>query len=334
MEFDESIARCIRSGDAFCSMGRYVDALKAYSDGLAIDQKNVTLKAKQANTLLTLGKETEAYFSYCSCLCYGHVIDLVEQFVGQGYGSIHDDTVRLFDLLTCKYNIPITQDGLRLVVRKMQEERDESLRLSTWKKFEEKLDRTQFASVADIVDVFLKTFGERYFIHFFSFYCYLTRFKDPLLSTDRLIDIIDNRIKMRELEQFERLLKQRVRKKGTTLDRMSGVEFERYLATFFTSRGYKVELTKASHDQGTDLVLRKFGESIAVQAKRQKRPIGTTSIQEVVTAQRVHRTEKARVVTSSSFTKPAITLAQQLGVELWDRKRLLTEIRTPSHGVI
>lgn len=326
------ISEYIRRGDAHYAVGRYAQALQEYGHGLVLDAYNVMLLAKKANTLLKMGDPGYASIIYQSSLFHAHALDLVDQFVEQEYGAIQEDVVRLFDLLTQKYLVPITLEGVTCLIHDLQEERTEKQRLSTWKKFERKLDKRQFTNLEDFVDLFLKEFGQQYEIHFGSFQCYLSKFRGQCLTIDQLLALIHSRITMKELEQFEHLLRRKVRKKGQTLDRMSGIEFEQYLSTFFASCGYQVTQTPASHDQGADLILTKFGESIVVQAKRQKRPVGTTSIQEVVTAQRVHRTEKARVITSSAFTKPAVTLAQQLGVELWDRKRLLLEIRSSRYS--
>ena len=143
----------------------------------------------------------------------------------------------------------------------------------------------------------------------------------------QLIDLINQRKKMIELEQFERLVKAGVRKKRESLDLMTGIQFENYLATFFECRGYEVTKTKHSHDSGTDLILKRFGEIIVVQAKRWKQKnVGTRAIEEVVTAQRVYGAQRALVVTTSEFTKPAKKIADKLDVELWDRKHLLDQI--------
>lgn len=182
-------------------------------------------------------------------------------------------------------------------------------------------------SIEEEVDVFLQEFGEQYYKHFMSLCCYLWKYNTSSLTMGRLIDLINQRKKMIELEQFERLVKAGVRKKGESLDLMTGIQFENYLATFFECCGYEVTKTKHSHDRGTDLILKRFGETIVVQAKRWKQKnVGTRAIQEVVTAQKLHHTKQALVVTTSRFTKQAVEMAKELRVELWDRERVLDEI--------
>jgi restriction system protein len=111
------------------------------------------------------------------------------------------------------------------------------------------------------------------------------------------------------------------------LDRMTGIQFEEYLIMFFEACGYQATKTPSSHDQGADIILKLLGESIAVQAKRQKNPVGNKAVQEVFAAKKYYLAHKAMVITTCTFTKSAIDLANRLGVDLWDRKKLLDEIR-------
>jgi len=164
--------------------------------------------------------------------------------------------------------------------------------------------------------------------HFFSLYCYLGKFKDKTLTVNQLIDQIHHQKKMMELKLFERRVKAGFRKKGDSLDNMTGVEFERYLAQWFQSQGYTVTLTPQSHDNGTDLLLSKFGTTIVVQAKRWKQKVGITAVQEIATAQKAYHTDYALVIITSTFTHPAENLAKQVGVILWDRKQLLEKINS------
>jgi restriction system protein len=78
--------------------------------------------------------------------------------------------------------------------------------------------------------------------------------------------------------------------------------------------------------RGGDLLIRKPGETIIIQAKRRSKNIGTTAIQEVYTASGYYQTTRARVITTSRFTQPALELADTLGVECWDWERLLQEL--------
>jgi restriction system protein len=117
------------------------------------------------------------------------------------------------------------------------------------------------------------------------------------------------------------------------IDRMDGRTFERYLQIVFAKSGYKVELTKYVGDYGADLVIRKDGEKIVVQAKRYKKNVGISAVQEVVASISKYGCSRAMVMTNSYFTKAARELARVNKVELWDRDRLGKELlaaREPS----
>lgn len=106
-------------------------------------------------------------------------------------------------------------------------------------------------------------------------------------------------------------------------DKMSGREFEKYLAAVFEKAGYAVELTKTSGDFGADLILTKDITRIAVQAKRSSSKISVSAVQEVSASKAYYNCNNAWVVTNSYFTKPATVLASQNGIKLIDRSELM-----------
>lgn len=107
-----------------------------------------------------------------------------------------------------------------------------------------------------------------------------------------------------------------------TVDKMSGEEFERFLAAHFEKLGYGVKTTPKSGDYGADLVMKKGGEKIVLQAKRYTGNIGVAAVQQIVGAKGYYGAQKAIAVTNRYFTKNAIELANKDDVELWDRNRL------------
>lgn len=116
------------------------------------------------------------------------------------------------------------------------------------------------------------------------------------------------------------------------LDRLQGKEFEEYLASIFASRGYRARLTPDSNDYGADLILKKEGETIVVQAKRYRNQVGIEAVQQVIGAKGYYRADKALVVTNSYFTTQAKNLARANSVELWDRDRLQAIQRVVTNG--
>ena len=113
--------------------------------------------------------------------------------------------------------------------------------------------------------------------------------------------------------------------RSAEIDRMTGRQFEEWLARFF-SRGYDVALTPEQGDYGADLILKKGPVTTVVQAKRWSGKVGVSAIQEITAAKGYYKADSAMVVTNSFFTKEAIELARRNNVVLWDRKKLTDEI--------
>ena len=110
------------------------------------------------------------------------------------------------------------------------------------------------------------------------------------------------------------------------IDAMTGIEFENYLGALFEAMGYEVEITPASGDYGADLLMKKDGELIAVQAKRYSKAVGISSIQEVFSAKMYYKANEAWVVTNNTFSRNACELAQRSGVKLIARDQLINLI--------
>lgn len=151
---------------------------------------------------------------------------------------------------------------------------------------------------------------------------YLTTFMDGKIGYKALLDML---IKTKKRLDIDRLEKRIMSKKAyfiEDVDNMSGYEFESFLTRLFKKMGYIVEQTKLSGDQGADLLARKHGEKIAVQAKRAGSKIGNSAIQEIVASLKHYEAQKGIVVTNSGFTKSAKELAKSNRIELMDRKAL------------
>lgn len=107
------------------------------------------------------------------------------------------------------------------------------------------------------------------------------------------------------------------------IDLMSGIQFEEYLSLLFKEIGYKVEHTPASGDYGADLILKKRGRKIAVQAKRYKNSVGISAVQQIIGAKNYYKADETWVVTNSYYSKPALKLGAVNKVNLIDRNQLI-----------
>jgi hypothetical protein len=97
---------------------------------------------------------------------------------------------------------------------------------------------------------------------------------------------------------------------------MSGIDFENYIAAQLKDAGYNVSGTPVTGDQGADLIASKNNKVFVIQAKRYSSTVGNEAIQQVVAARNYYKGDVAAVITNSSFTPSAITLAKQNDVIL------------------
>lgn len=111
------------------------------------------------------------------------------------------------------------------------------------------------------------------------------------------------------------------------IDKMTGSEFEHYLAKLYTAKGFKVTHCGKSGDFGCDLVLKRGRKSTAVQAKRWNSHVSIGAVQQVFAAAAFYGTDDCLVITNNYFTPAARRLADVIGVKLVDREGLTKYIK-------
>ncbi len=149
---------------------------------------------------------------------------------------------------------------------------------------------------------------------------------------DKLKQIVSGRIRyIKEKEKIQRLSEKNqkqetVRFDINDIDLMTGAQFEWFISYLFSKLGYSTEMTKASGDQGVDVIARKGKAVVAIQAKCYSKPVGNHAIMEAVAGAKYYNATKTIVVTNNGFTKSARELAQVNNVVLWDRTVLKEKI--------
>jgi len=104
-----------------------------------------------------------------------------------------------------------------------------------------------------------------------------------------------------------------------SIDGMSGHDFEYYCANLLRKNGFSdVKVTKGSGDQGVDILAKKDGIKYAIQCKNYASHLGNTPVQEVNAGKIYYKCHVGVVMTNSTFTQGAKTLAEATGVLLWD----------------
>ena len=106
-------------------------------------------------------------------------------------------------------------------------------------------------------------------------------------------------------------------------DSMNGSDFEEYCASLLRKNGYSmVTTTKASGDDGCDIVAYKNGYKYVVQCKCYSNNVGNSAVQQVISARIMYKAQRAAVITNRFFTASAKRTAIAGNVILWDRNDL------------
>jgi hypothetical protein len=110
------------------------------------------------------------------------------------------------------------------------------------------------------------------------------------------------------------------------IDAMTGAQFEVLLEHFFATKGYRVSRLGGRGNSGADLLLDDPGGRTIVQAKLWVGLVPHDAVQQAAAARSRYGAARAMVVTSSTYTEHAVTLASSSGVTLWDRVTLANEL--------
>lgn len=114
----------------------------------------------------------------------------------------------------------------------------------------------------------------------------------------------------------------------SSIDGMEGHDFEYFCADLLRRDGFsEVSVTKGSGDQGVDVLATKGGIKYAIQCKNYASALGNTPVQEVNAGKTFYNCHVGVVMTNSTFTPGAISLANATGVLLWDRSTLAELMR-------
>ena len=109
----------------------------------------------------------------------------------------------------------------------------------------------------------------------------------------------------------------------SSIDGMDGHDFEYFCADLLRKDGFsEVNVTRGSGDQGVDILATKGGIKYAIQCKNYSSAVGNKPVQEVSAGRIFYNCHVGVVLTNSTFTQGAISLANATGVLLWDRNVL------------
>lgn len=120
--------------------------------------------------------------------------------------------------------------------------------------------------------------------------------------------------------------------------KLTGEEFEHYVALILEDNGFRdVQVTRASGDQGVDILAERNGRTYAIQCKNYAEAVGNFAVQEAFAGAQFYECDIAAVICPGTFTYSARELAKSTGVLLWDGERLERMMRVsgrkPKHEI-
>lgn len=141
----------------------------------------------------------------------------------------------------------------------------------------------------------------------------------------KLSDPIYRKIQLYEdtLIQYKKVLIERQRQAEDYWKSLKGIEFEDALKKLYTDLGYSVIRTKASCDEGIDLILRKDKEKIIVQCKGHEKPIGVGAVRDLYGVMMHSGAERAVLACPVGFTDGVRKFADGKPIELLTAKELV-----------
>ena len=105
-----------------------------------------------------------------------------------------------------------------------------------------------------------------------------------------------------------------------------GIRYEKYCMELLQKKGYTdVINTKASGDQGIDIIAYRDGIKYGFQCKYYSASVGNHAVQEASSGALFYECNVAIVITNTTFTEPAKELAKKIGVVLWERVEMPEE---------
>jgi restriction system protein len=104
---------------------------------------------------------------------------------------------------------------------------------------------------------------------------------------------------------------------------MDGRIFEFFCADILLIEGYtNIKVTKASADNGVDIMAEKDGQDYIVQCKCLSHTCSNKAVQEIVSAKTIYKSKKMIVMCNRTFSMSATILANTNKVELYNIGRI------------
>ena len=141
----------------------------------------------------------------------------------------------------------------------------------------------------------------------------------------------------RNAEAFERAEKEfmqwRVRTEKQFWLKLSGLEFEREVASLFSRHGHHATLTPATADGGVDIWISEPDGKVIVQCKAHAKPIGPSVARELYGTLKHFQAKRAVLVSRSGFTPGVENYTRGKPIDLLSLEHLIKLQRNSSDGL-
>ena len=252
-----------------------------------------------------------------------------------GYIGASNETFKnLFE----KYKKPLALKYEQLIFKDDYGDFDESLVLKEYKSFlSKKTDGLFFAKRCDIhykddgrKNIWTLNFGYEPEGKFLFHNCSQTISKTQgriarIFSPKELSPCLDELSKklLSEVKKYRASAQyKKAHKADVSFEDLSPYDYEKQVAQSLSEMGWKTQVTKASGDQGCDVLAVKGGARVAIQCKYYSKPIGNKAVQEINAAKSYYDANFAAVVSNQSYTPAAKLLATKLQVALLHHSQL------------
>jgi hypothetical protein len=122
--------------------------------------------------------------------------------------------------------------------------------------------------------------------------------------------------KFQNVSQYEEAISRYEKTQNTYWKSLKGIKLEKVIAELYKKMGYSVQMTKASGDEGIDLILSKKDETIVVQCKGHEKPIGVGVARDIYGSMMHFGANKAILVCPAGFTKGVVQFMTNKPIQL------------------
>ena len=115
--------------------------------------------------------------------------------------------------------------------------------------------------------------------------------------------------------------------------KLTGLQFEREVASLFNRSGYSATLTKATGDDGVDIWINEHDGKVVVQCKAHTKPIGPSVVRELYGTLQHFHAKRALLVSRSGFTPGVAIYTKGKPIDLMSLDHLIILQRKLQNGL-